>query len=73
MIDQAGLKGQRLGGVAISDIHANFLVNMGGATSLDVIQMMMKIVGTIYSLYNIRLLPEVRILGEWSVSLPSWA
>ncbi|HNY61786.1 MAG TPA: UDP-N-acetylmuramate dehydrogenase [Caldisericia bacterium] len=73
LIDQAGLKGQRLGGVAVSDIHANFLVNMGGATSLDVIQMMMKVVGTIYNLYNIRLLPEVRILGEWSVPLPSWA
>lgn len=39
LIDQAGLKGYRVGGAAISTKHANFIVNEGGATSRDVLQL----------------------------------
>lgn len=39
LIDQAGLKGYRVGGAAISSKHANFIVNEGGATSRDVLQL----------------------------------
>ncbi len=72
LIEDAGFKSYQLGGVAVSDVHANFLVNVGGASSLDVLKMMTKIVSTIYEKYNVRLLPEVRIIGEWSVPLPEW-
>jgi UDP-N-acetylmuramate dehydrogenase len=39
LIDQAGLKGYRVGGARISTKHANFIVNEGGATSRDVLQL----------------------------------
>ena len=36
LIEQAGLKGQRVGGAVVSSVHGNFIVNEGGATSRDV-------------------------------------
>ncbi|MDE5654979.1 MAG: UDP-N-acetylmuramate dehydrogenase, partial [Clostridia bacterium] len=38
-IDRAGLKGYRIGGAQISDMHANFIINAGGATSMDFLQL----------------------------------
>ena len=37
LIDQAGLKGESVGGARISEVHGNFIVNEGGATAEDVI------------------------------------
>lgn len=73
LIEESGFKGQRIGGIEVSNIHANFLVNVGNATPLDVLSMMDKIFNMIYDRYNIYLKPEVRIVGEWSLKLPGWA
>lgn len=73
LIEESGFKGHRVGGVEVSAVHANFLVNVGNATPLDVLAMMEKIFNMIYDRYNIYLKPEVRIVGEWSAKLPGWA
>ena len=61
LIDQAGLKGKGIGGAAVSEKHAGFVVNLGGATAEDVLQTMDMISKTVYETSGIRLEPEVRI------------
>jgi UDP-N-acetylmuramate dehydrogenase len=63
LIEEAGLKGHRLGGAQISEKHANFIVNRGGATYSDVLSLIDLIRRTVYDRYQIRLEPEVQILG----------
>lgn len=61
LIDQAGLKGLRVGGAAVSEKHAGFVVNLGGATAKDVKQLLSQVSDKVYALSGIRLEPEVRI------------
>lgn len=61
MIDEAGLKGTRVGGAAVSEKHAGFVVNLGGATACDVKVLMQQIQDTVEKNNGIRLEPEVRI------------
>ena len=61
LIDQAGLKGCRVGGAAISTKHAGFAVNLGGATAEDVKTLLQQVSDTVYSHSGIRIEPEVRI------------
>lgn len=61
MIDQAGLKGFRVGGAAISTKHAGFAVNMGGATADDVKNLLQQVSDIVYEQNGVRLEPEVRI------------
>lgn len=63
LIEAAGLKGTRLGGARISDMHANFIVNDGGATAADVVGLIRKVQMTVRDTYGIELTPEVRTLG----------
>jgi len=72
LIEETGFKGVREGGIAVSDVHANFLVNMGSGTSQDVLNLMTKIIDEIYLETNVRLQPEVRIIGSWSGKQPDW-
>jgi len=65
LIEASGLKGTRLGGARISDVHANFIVNEGGATAADVIGLIRKIQMTIRDTYGIELTPEIRLLGSF--------
>lgn len=62
-IDAAGLKGLRVGGAEISRLHANFIVNSGGATCEDVMSLMKHVQDVVYSKFQVTLEPEVRILG----------
>ncbi len=62
LIDRAGLKGERVGGAVVSDIHANFIVNCGGATCSDVLTLSEKIQKEVMKKFRIRLEPEVRII-----------
>jgi len=64
LIDQAGLKGQRLGKAAVSRRHANFIVNLGGASAGDVLTLVRLIQTTVADRFGIALEPEVVILGE---------
>ena len=62
LIDQAGLKGFAIGGAQVSEKHAGFVVNRGGATFDDVLRLMAHIEKTVFEKSGIRLEPEVRIL-----------
>ena len=61
LIDEAGLKGYQVGGAAISQKHAGFAVNLGGATARDVRQLLSQVSDIVFDKTGIRLEPEVRI------------
>ncbi len=61
LIDRTGLKGYRVGGAAVSEKHAGFVVNLGGATSRDVKQLMQEVSCKVLAHTGIQLEPEVRI------------
>lgn len=63
LIDDLGLKGTRIGGACISEKHANFIVNEGGARADDVLRLMELITKKVEGEYGIKLTPEVRFLG----------
>jgi UDP-N-acetylmuramate dehydrogenase len=64
LIEAAGLKGYRYGGAQISEIHANFIVNRGGATAADVLTLMDLVKRTIKEKFGVDLHPEVLVVGE---------
>ncbi|MBR4109995.1 MAG: UDP-N-acetylmuramate dehydrogenase [Oscillospiraceae bacterium] len=61
LIDQAGLKGFRVGDAAVSEKHAGFAVNLGAATAKDVRSLLKQVSDKVYGDTGIRLEPEVRI------------
>lgn len=61
LIDQAGLKGFRIGDAAVSEKHAGFVVNLGNATANDVQQLLKQVSDNVYAKSSIRLEPEMRI------------
>jgi len=64
LIQEAGLKGFRIGGAEVSDRHANFIVNTGNAKAEDVLALMTHIRSTVASRYGVELVPEVLVVGE---------
>ena len=63
LIDQAGLKGLSVGGAMVSTKHAGFVVNAGGATYSDVIELMREVRRRVYEFSGVLLEPEVKIIG----------
>jgi len=61
LIDQAGLKGYAVGAAAVSEKHAGFAVNLGGATASDMRKLLKQVSDIVYEKTGIRLEPEVRI------------
>lgn len=64
LIEQAGLKGFRIGGAQVSEKHAGFIVNAGGATAEDVLDLIREVQRRVLERFGVRLQPEVRIFGE---------
>ncbi len=64
LIEKAGLKGQKIGGAKVSDMHANFIVNDDGAKAQDVLDLIEYIKKTILEKYNVQLETEVEIIGR---------
>lgn len=64
LIEKAGLKGHVRGGAMVSERHANFILNMGGALASDVLGLMEEIQNRVLEQSGVRLEPEVRIVGE---------
>ena len=64
LIEDAGLKGVSVGGAQVSELHAGFLINKGGATSSDVIDLMHLVQKTVMDRFGVSLEPEVRIIDE---------
>lgn len=66
LVEAAGLKGQALGGARISDRHANFIVNTGGATAADVLGLITLARQRVWSQSGVLLEPEVHAVGDWT-------
>ena len=64
LIEGAGLKGVQLGGAMVSVKHAGFVVNVGGATARDVLELIVHIRKTVRAKYGVELETEIRVLGE---------
>lgn len=64
IIEEAGAKGLRFGGAMVSEQHANFIINTGGASARDVLTLMEQVQQIVQERYDILLEPEVRVLGE---------
>lgn len=64
LIDQTGLKGYTVGGAQVSTKHAGFVVNTGGATAADVLQLISDVQAKVMAVHGVKLEPEVLVLGE---------
>ena len=64
LIESCGLKGKCNGGACVSDIHANFIINIGKASARDIEELISTIRKTVADKTGIELQPEVRIVGE---------
>ncbi|MBU4500202.1 MAG: UDP-N-acetylmuramate dehydrogenase [Thiobacillus sp.] len=64
LIESCGLKGFRIGDAQVSDKHANFIVNLGNARAADIERLIEHVENTVEARTNVRLIREVRIIGE---------
>jgi UDP-N-acetylmuramate dehydrogenase len=64
LIDSAGLKGFRIGDAAVSEKHANFIINRGAASARDIEAVIRHVQTTVAAVHHVLLHPEVRIVGE---------
>jgi UDP-N-acetylmuramate dehydrogenase len=64
LIDELGLKGTRVGGAMVSPVHANFIVNDGGATARDILALIGLIQERVRAARGIELEMEVLVIGE---------
>ncbi len=62
LIEQTGLKGLTVGGAQVSEKHAGFLINVGGATAADVMELVEQVQQRVFEATGVRLEPEVRII-----------
>lgn len=63
LIDEAGLKGLSVGGAQISEKHAGFIINRGGATAADVLELIEKVKAVIYEKHGLSIECEVEYIG----------
>jgi len=68
LLDKAGAKKLSYGKAAVSDVHANFVINLGGATSHEVATLVKRMQDCVYNAFTIKLQPEWKILGEFTDS-----
>jgi UDP-N-acetylmuramate dehydrogenase len=68
LIEAAGLKGERIGGAEVSSLHANFILNPGGAgaaKAADVLALMRQIQQVVFDRFGVKLEAEVQLVGDW--------
>lgn len=65
LIETAGCKGMRVGGAVVSPVHANFIVNDGGATAADVAGLIAQVRTIVRDTHGVELRPEIRFLGQF--------
>ena len=63
LIEDAGLKGVSVGGAEVSSLHSGFIINTGGATATDILDLITLVRNRVYDESGIMLEPEVRIIG----------
>jgi len=64
VIEAAGLKGTRVGSIEVSPVHANYLVNLGGGTAKEALQLIEHVRMKVHDKLGIELEPEVRVIGS---------
>ena len=64
LIEKAGLKGFKVGGAFVSEIHANFIINDGTATTRDIQELIRIIKEKVKGQFGIALTEEVKIIGQ---------
>jgi UDP-N-acetylmuramate--alanine ligase len=64
LIDECGLKGERVGDAEVSPVHANFIVNRGHATGADVLELVRRIRARVRQVKGVELQPEVLLYGK---------
>ena len=69
LIEEAGLKGRRIGDAQISDLHANFLINHGKASAQDVYNLIQEAHDAVLDLSGIELELEIELFGDWKEAL----
>lgn len=62
LIEDAGLKGVSVGGAQVSTQHSGFIINRGGATATDILQLIALVQNTVFDRFGVMLEPEVRII-----------
>lgn len=64
LIEDCNLKGYTIGGAQVSEKHAGFVINRGGATSTDILNLIKHIQNTVFEKHGVKLETEVKIIGE---------
>ncbi|MEO5951493.1 MAG: UDP-N-acetylmuramate dehydrogenase, partial [Chloroflexia bacterium] len=64
LIEQVGMKGERVGQAQFSPKHANFMMNLGGATAEDVLQLMRMAQAKVLAQFGVQLDPEIELIGD---------
>ena len=67
LIDEAGCKGEEEGAVRVSDVHANFMVNLGGGSAEDVLTLIGRVRKQVREAFDVELETEVKIVGEQGI------
>ena len=57
------MKGVSVGGAQVSTLHSGFVINRGGATATDILQLIALVQNRVYDQFGVMLEPEVRIIG----------
>jgi UDP-N-acetylmuramate dehydrogenase len=65
LIEQAGLRGCRIGGAQISELHGNFFMNAGGATAADVLALIEHVRAEVQQQFGVELELEIELVGSW--------
>ena len=65
LIEQAGLKGYRVGDAQVSELHAGFVINRGHATSSEIYRLMQEVQRRVQAQFGVTLEPEVRLIGHF--------
>ncbi len=68
LLEECGMKGRRVGGAEVSSVHANVIVNTGGATAEDVRRLMEEMKSAVKDRFGVELQPEIQIVGEEKIS-----
>lgn len=64
LIDEAGCKGMKAGGIEVSQLHANFFINTDGGTALEYLELMERVSEIVQKKFGIALEPEIRVVGR---------
>ena len=64
LIDECGLKGERVGDAEVSPVHANFIVNRGHASGADVLELVRRVRARVRQVKGVDLQPEVLLYGK---------